>query len=131
MGRIIIAIALVSSLGWNQSNPAPSLKDLKDCHEHPKLVGSCFEVKGRLSVYNGAPSLRIWKVGTKRILGISEQRYALPDVRKVPEEVEAAINSDVDLFGDYTVCPLTKSTPGQMQFVCVDRVRNLSVRKRQ
>lgn len=125
ISRIAIGIALLGGLSLPQSVP------LKDCHEHPKLVGSCFEIKGKLSVYNGAPSLRIWRVGTKRILGISEQRYALPDVRKVPEEVERAIKPDVDLLGDYTVCPLTKAKPGVMQFVCVDKVRNLTVQQRQ
>lgn len=128
ISRIAIGIALFSGLVWPQGG-TPQV--LKDCHDHPKLVGSCFEVKGKLSVYNGAPSLRIWKLGSKRILGISEQRYALPDVRKVPEEVEQAIKPEVDLFGDYTVCPLTKSKPGVMQFVCVDKVRNLTVRPKQ
>jgi hypothetical protein len=33
-------------------------------------VAKCFVVHGRLSFYNGAPSARIWKIGTKRILGV-------------------------------------------------------------
>jgi hypothetical protein len=127
MSRSAIVIALLSSLLWPQSNASFAAKD---CHEHPKLVGSCFEVNGRLSVYNGAPSLRIWRVGTRRMLGISEQRFALEGFRKVPEEVEQAIKPEVELFGIYTVCPFTRQKQGEMQLVCVDKVKNLSVRKR-
>lgn len=102
----------------------------KSCHEHPKLVGKCFTVHGRLSVFNGAPALRIWKVGTKRILGVSEQRYIDSGIRNVPEELEKQINQDAELFGDYTICPFTRSRPGVMQLVCIDSARNISVRKR-
>ena len=100
------------------------------CSKHPKLVGKCFMVHGRLSVYNGAPALRIAKIGTKRILGVSEQRFALPGYSNVPEEVRSQIDQDKDLFGDYLVCPFTKSKANEMQMVCIDKVRNLVVKKR-
>src|SRR5690349_7925154 len=35
-----------------------SLSQNKSCKEHPRLIGPCFNVHGRLSYYNGAPSLR-------------------------------------------------------------------------
>jgi hypothetical protein len=126
MIRNWIVVALMSGLFLTQSSSSA----VKDCHEHPKLVGSCFDVNGRLSVYNGAPALRIWRVGTKRMLGISEQRFALEGFRKVPEEVEQAIKPDVELFGIYTVCPFTRPKQGEMQLVCVDKVRNLSIKPR-
>lgn len=126
MIRNVIVLALMSGIFLPQSSPAV----VKDCHEHPKLVGSCFDVNGRLSVYNGAPALRIWRVGTKRMLGISEQRFALEGFRKVPDEVEQAVKPDVELFGIYTVCPFTRPKTGEMQMVCVDKVRNLSVKPR-
>lgn len=100
------------------------------CSKHPKLVDKCFMVHGRLSVYNGAPALRIAKIGTKRILGVSEQRFALPGYSNVPEEVRSQIDQDKDLFGDYLVCPFTKSKANEMQMVCIDKVRNLVVKKR-
>lgn len=40
------------------------------CRRNPALVASCFTLHGRLFVGNGAPSMRIWRVGTKRILGV-------------------------------------------------------------
>ena len=101
----------------------------KSCREHPRLVGKCFRVHGRLSVYNGAPALRIWKTGTKRVLGISEQRFAEPGYRNVPEDVAQKINQDVDLVGDYLVCPFTHSQPKEMQLVCIERGDNIHVTK--
>ena len=57
----------------------------KSCREHPQLVSSCFKVRGRLAVYNGAPALRIWKIGTTRMLGVSEQRFAIAGVKNAPK----------------------------------------------
>ena len=102
----------------------------KSCREHPKLVGSCFTVHGRLSVYNGAPALRIWKVGTKRILGVSEQRFAIEGYRNVPEEVRSKIDQDKALLGDYLVCPFTRSRKNEMQLVCIENVSNLVIEEK-
>lgn len=107
----------------------PTTKE-KSCREHPQLVGHCFRVNGRLSVYNGAPALRIWKVGTRRMLGISEQRFSVAGYRNIPEDLEKQINQDVDIFADFLVCPFTRSRVGEMQLVCIESLKNLVVRKR-
>jgi hypothetical protein len=121
---VLILLILGSELAVAR-NPS-----IKSCREHPQLVGNCFNVHGRLSVYNGAPALRIWKIGTKRILGVSEQRFAVDGVLNVPEEIRSQINQDKLLFGDFIVCPFTQSRPNEMQLVCIDKVRNLRVRFR-
>ena len=100
----------------------------KSCREHPQLVGACFKVHGRLSVYNGAPALRLFKSGTKRILGISEQRFALAGYKNVPDEVKEKIDQDKDLIGDYVVCPFTHERRGEMQMVCIESANNLHVK---
>ncbi|HEY5404663.1 MAG TPA: hypothetical protein VIK24_17455, partial [Pyrinomonadaceae bacterium] len=92
--------------------------------------GSCFTVHGRLSVYNGAPALRIWRVGTKRILGVSEQRFAIEGYRNVPEEVRSKIDQDKALLGDYLVCPFTRSRKNEMQLVCIEKVSNLVIEEK-
>jgi len=103
----------------------------KPCHQHPQLIGKCFTVRGRLAVYNGAPALRIWRVGTRRVLGVSEQKFSVAGYRNIPKEIEEQINQDVEIFGDFLVCPFTRSRPGEMQLVCIDEGRNLVVRKRE
>ena len=104
--------------------------DEKSCRQHPQLIGKCFTVHGRLSVYNGAPALRIWKVGTRRVLGVSDQRFALSGYRNVPENIERQLNQDANLFGDFLVCPFTNPRPAAMQLVCIEAVKNLIVRRR-
>lgn len=109
--------------------PATAVED-KSCRQHPQLVGKCFTVHGRLSVYNGAPAMRIWKVGTKRMLGISEQRFAIQGCRNVPEAIQNQLNQDVEVFGDFLVCPFTRPRAGEMQLVCIEDGKNLRVQKR-
>jgi len=111
-------------------SPASEAKD-KSCRAHPLLVGRCFTVRGRLSIYNGAPARRLWRVGTKRVLGISEQRFSVAGYRNIPEDIENRLNQDVALFGDFVVCPFTRSKPGEMQLVCINEARNLVVKKRE
>ena len=119
---VLLALLPVSSSSWKFED--------KSCREHPKLVGNCFTVHGRLSVYNGAPALRIWKVGTKRILGVSEQRFAIEGYRNVPEEVRSKIDQDKALLGDYFVCPFTRSRKNEMQLVCIEKVSNLVIEEK-
>ena len=109
----------------------PSEAKEKSCREHPLLAGRCFTLRGRLSIYNGAPARRLWKVGTKRVLGVSEQRFSVAGYSNIPEDIESKISQDVALFGDFVVCPFTRSRPGEMQLVCIDEAKNLVIRKRE
>ena len=74
--------------------------------------------------------MRIWKVGTSRILGVSEQRFAVEGYRNVPEEISEKIDQDKVLIGDFLVCPFTRPRKNEMQLVCIEKVSNLVVRKR-
>ena len=127
-GFVVVLLMLVGGLGLFARSPDTG--ELKSCREHPKLSGKCFSLRGRLSVYNGAPAIRLWKVGTKRILGISEQRFAVDGYRNIPEDLKAQVNQDVEIFADYVVCPFTPQRKGEMQLVCVEEGKNLVVRKR-
>ena len=125
----ILGLLLTSSVNVLAQSPVEAKE--KSCREHPLLTGRCFTVRGRLSVYNGAPARRIWKVGTKRILGISEQRFSVAGYRNIPEDIESKISEDVALYGDFLVCPFTRSKPGEMQLVCIDEAKNLVVKNRE
>jgi len=126
--RLAILFLLTASSSMLAQSPAPEEKE-KSCREHPRLIGNCFTVRGRLSIYNGAPALRLWRIGTRRMLGISEQRFSVAGYRNVPEYIESQINQNVAIFGDFRVCPFTRSQPGEMQLVCIEAGKNLVVRK--
>ena len=95
------------------------------CREHPDLVGPCFRVRGRAAFYNGNPTVRIWKVGTRRLLGVSDSRCQLPRCEPLPEALRALLSWEHPVFADFEVCPFTRSRPGVMQFVCIAAASNL------
>jgi len=72
--------------------------------------------------------LRILKLGTRRMLGVSDQRFAMEGYRNVPEEISGKLDQDKLLYGAYTVCPFTKARKNEMQLVCIEKVSNLVVK---
>jgi hypothetical protein len=95
------------------------------CKRDPDIVGACFTVHGRLSYWNGAPSLRISRIGTRRILGVHTET--------APENVPKLWGEDVfatDIYGDFNVCPFTKEKPGHMQMVCIESASHLIAKQR-
>jgi hypothetical protein len=104
--------------------------DVADCPSSPKLTGACFTVHGRLSIANGFWNYRIWPVGTTRMLAVVDSADVYEEMAPppLPKHVGRELNgSGTHIFGDYEVCPLTRSIPGHMQHVCVARASNLVV----
>jgi hypothetical protein len=103
----------------------------RPCSKQISLFGPCFSIRGRLALYNGNPTARIWKVGTNRLLGVSESRCQRPECARMPKELEDSLSWENVIFGDFLVCPFTESKPGHMQFVCIESVKNPVVKERQ
>ena len=127
--RMATSLLLIICAGVSARSPVPETSE-KSCREHPQLTGKCFSVRGRLSVYNGAPAFRIWRIGTRRMLGISEQRFNLPGYHNLPESLAHELNGDNEILGDFLVCPFTRPKAREMQLVCIESAKNLSVQKR-
>ncbi len=81
-----------------------------------------------MNLYNGTPSVRIWRVGTKRIVGVSEQRFSVAGYCNLPPSIHERLSWDSDLFADFVVCPFTPEEPGIMQLVCVDSAKHIVLR---
>jgi hypothetical protein len=107
---VAVALAVLASAGGAAAA----------CRDDPGLAGPCFAVRGRLSTANGAPTFRIWPVGTRRLLGVRG------DV--LPECLRPHVGFDRDLYADFVVCPLTRERPGHMRAVCVASAANMTVR---
>ena len=98
------------------------------CKNGPKVVGPCFVVHGRLSAWNGTPSIRIWRVGTKRMLGVFDASGTEDGGETVPASVSKLLAGDVsatEIYGNYEVCPFERQRLGVMQPVCIDNASNL------
>src|SRR5882672_5703665 len=97
-GRIMAGLLLFLSASVVAPIPISGTTE-KSCREHPQLAGKCFAVRGRLSVYNGAPAVRLWRIGTRRLLGVSEQRFNLPGYRNLPEHLTQQLGRDTEIVG--------------------------------
>jgi len=94
---------------------------------HSPFVGECFTVRGKLFQSNGNPSLRLRKIGTKRIFGVFDCNYHDESDQALPEDVKKLVGSNVanSVLGEFEVCPLTKRRPGWMQMVCIKNASHL------
>jgi hypothetical protein len=113
LAGLSIALVLIASAASKASpaEPAPV-----SCAARSDLVGPCYVVHGRLQSSNGNPSIRIWIVGTKRVLGVAGSEGA----ELVPKPLVSRLADGVVVYGNFRVCPMTTEVPGSMQSVCVE-----------
>jgi hypothetical protein len=76
-------------------------------------------------VANGTPGLRIWVVGTKRILGVHNDDVEAGQPRGYPDCLLPHIGFDKDLYADFTICPVAPDRQGRMRPVCIESASNM------
>src|SRR5687768_11767318 len=85
-------------------------------------VEACVTRRGRLSSQNGI-ALRIWLIGTKRSVGVSETEIPA----SVGKYLEMTSDDHSQVYGDFEICPLERDAPGRMRSVCVSAASRLVV----
>jgi len=80
-----------------------------------------------MGYYNGAPSIRLWPIGTDRLLGVSEGQ-SLTGYQSLPESLRATLDRRREIYADFVVCPFAPSEPEVMRLVCVDSATNIVTR---
>jgi hypothetical protein len=94
---------------------------------------SCYWTHGRLVAGNGTPSLRLWPIGTKHLLGIysgpSVDRHSLDNENpELPANLMLKFKPfENRVYADFEVCPLETARPGSMQAACVETAKNIVV----
>jgi hypothetical protein len=133
MAKSLLMIALIASALSASGYPGRASRRKIDCKTSANQV-MCYWTRGRLSLYNGNPSYRLWKVGTHRILGIYsgpgfEKRYQLDSENpELPINVERAFRTPYSqIFGDFEVCPLEPEVAGTMQAACIESAKHIVV----
>jgi hypothetical protein len=107
----------------------PVLASQPKCEGNPKVIGACYSVHGRLSRGADTVILRLWPVGTKRILGITGgPTLDDADAAIRPQNLKFPFG-DEDIYGDFEVCPFTPERKGVMQFVCIESASHLVVKR--
>ncbi|MFI4935110.1 MAG: hypothetical protein ACHP7N_10855 [Caulobacterales bacterium] len=98
-------------------------------------AATCFTVHGVLFASNGAPAFRLWRSGTRRILGVLGGGGEPDSPTVLPESLRAQmlprapgpLNSVV---GDFRVCPLATERAGWMQPVCIESAAHVAPTRR-
>jgi len=126
--KLLVLIFFVVNLSFAQQDVLQA--QCKPCREHPQVNGLSFVVHGILRVHNGAPSVRLWKIGTKRVLGISEEMYYRDGFCNLPKWLAQKLNPDNEIIGDFVVYPFTADKQGVMRLVCIDTAYNLTIRNK-
>ncbi len=108
----------------------PIFGQARECKNNPKVIGSCYVVHGRATYGDGTPALRIWPIGTKRMLGVTAGPVADDADDPIAPSDMLRFTSDVEaIFGDFEVCPFTPERKGHMQMVCVQSAKKLVIKR--
>ena len=132
---LITALALFAVAA--QALPQQPAEKRKIPCKTPANAAMCYWTHGRLNFANGAPSYRIWKIGTKRILGIYSGPSAYPprtdkdsELPEFPPEIDRVFRPpDNWIFADFEICPLEPERKGEMQAACVESAKRIVVGK--
>ena len=84
----------------------------------------CFTVHGILQGSNGVPAVRLWRSGTRRVLGIVGGNGDPAAEGLIPEPLNSQMWTDTpgwlrSVSADFRVCPLAIERAGWMQPVCL------------
>lgn len=135
MRPVLLTMAILSLAFWTQAVPQNAAKRKIAC-QTPENATACYWAHGRLQEYEGTPAYRLWKVGTRHLLGIYSGPSAWGGNRlsidnedpEFPPNLRKLIQSGlVQVFGDFEVCPLEPERPGSMQAACIESAKNLFV----
>jgi len=133
---------------------SPSARGHKIPCKTPENASLCYWTHGRLSIYNGNPSFRIWKTGTHRLLGVFNGPSHFPphitsfdddvfnpelaaelyrayeaDNRRLKRDTGVSWAVPPPVFADFEVCPLEPEKKNEMQAVCIESAKNIFIEK--
>jgi hypothetical protein len=107
----------------------PLSGQVRQCKNNPQVVGACYVVHGKATFGPGTPALRIWPIGTRRMLGVTAGPIADDADKPIcPKKMLKFTKGDEEIFGDFEACPFTPERKGAMQMVCVESAANLIVK---
>ena len=124
IARVMLNVLVLVGIG-----SIPAFTATAKCKGNPKVVGACYTVHGRLSPGADTVTVRLWPVGTTRMLGVP--------AGPIPDDADAPITpknltftpADCPIYGDFEVCPFTPERKGAMQMVCIESANHLVMKR--
>jgi hypothetical protein len=135
--HIFLLCVLISTASVLVAYPGQTARRKIVC-KTPENANHCYWTHGRLSLYNGGPpNLRLWKIGTHRLLGIYsgpgfgplDPGFTEEDDVELPANLSKYDYTKVSIFGDFEVCPLAPEQKRRMQPVCIESAKRLVIGK--
>ncbi len=149
------ATAVTDTTSQEQAKPsakAPSSRSASKIPcKTPENAALCYWTHGRLSIWEGTPPFRLWKIGTRRILAVINGPSRYPprtddeiENPKFPTELDRAYEADnrrhkratgimwaipPPVFADFEICPLEPEHKGWMQDICIESAKNIVIEK--
>jgi hypothetical protein len=87
------------------------------------FVGPCRSFRARLVAGADNIRIRIWPIGSSRLLGYADGALKC----RLPPMLERLMEEGKPVFADVSVRPVTPSQPGSMQFACVAAADHMKV----
>src|SRR5262245_19308557 len=109
--RFRFIVPLLAILLYGSTTAGEAKRRTISC-KTPQNASSCYWTHGRIGYYNGTPAIRLWKIGTNRLLGIysgpSVDRLGLDNENpQLPANVADRFDPTKNrIFGDFEVCPM-------------------------
>jgi hypothetical protein len=85
----------------------------------------CFKHHGRLTAYSNGIAVRLWLIGTTRVVHPEGDLKLPPDFDKYLDPTPP--NSYGNIYGDFEICPLEPDIAGHMRSVRVASAERLVV----
>jgi len=149
------ATARASTTSPDQTKPATTASRSAGARrtpcKTPENVSMCYWTHGRLSVWEGTPPFRLWKIGTRRILAVHNGPSRFPprtvddlENPEFPTELDRAYEADnrhhkkatgmmwatpPPVFADFEICPLEPEHNGWMQGVCIESAKKIFIER--
>jgi len=103
---------------------APRIEPNQICASTDSLfVGPCRSLRARLVPGADNIVIRIWPVGTRRLLGYAGRALEC----RLPSNLEVLMKQGQTVFADVAVRPVSPARAGAMQFVCIASIEHLRI----
>ena len=89
---------------------------LLSCQTDPDLAGACYSIRGRVGLGSNGISMRLWQVGTDKMMNLGEGL--------LPDELSSLVTPGTRVYANMIVCPLASGVPRVMPTVCIESAGN-------
>jgi hypothetical protein len=62
------------------------------------------------------------------MLGVSDQRFSVPEYRNLPEDLAKRLDGETNIYADFLVCPFTRPRPRDMQLICIESAKHVMIK---